>query len=359
MNRFWSAAQAGLLFLDPETAHEVSLRALEAGINPRQARPDDPRLAQTLFGLAFPNPVGVAAGYDKDARVYNALFAMGYGFAEAGTVTPQPQAGNPRPRVFRLIRERAIINRLGFNNAGQAAALARLASRPPKGVLGINIGANRESADPIADYVAGIRAFGTLASYLTINISSPNTPGLRGLQAPARLDALLAAVMEARAALPQPIPLLVKLAPDLEDREIEPVIARLLAHKVDGAILTNTTLSREDVPPSSHRDEDGGLSGRPLFFRSTRLLAKCYLASQGKLPLIGVGGIDSPETALAKIRAGASLIQLYTGLVYEGPRLLPDIKAGLLTEVARAQEPLSSLTGSEAARWAEGQGVAK
>src|SRR6516162_2031943 len=230
MNRFWSAAQASLLFLDPETAHEASLRALEAGIHPRQTAPDDPRLAQTLFGLTFPNPIGVAAGYDKDARVYNPLFAMGFGFAEAGTVTPKPQSGNPRPRVFRLTRERAIVNRLGFNNAGHTAALVRLASRPPKGILGINIGANRESADPIADYVAGVRAFGTLASYLAINISSPNTPGLRGLQAPARLDALLAAVMEARAALPQPIPLLVKLAPDLEDREIEPVIARLLAH---------------------------------------------------------------------------------------------------------------------------------
>jgi dihydroorotate dehydrogenase len=353
MNRLWSVAQASLLFLDPETAHEASLRALEAGIHPRQDKPDDPRLAQTLFGLTFPNPVGVAAGYDKDARVYNPLLAMGFGFAEAGTITPKPQAGNPRPRVFRLTRERAVINRLGFNNAGHTAALVRLASRPPKGILGINIGANRESADPVADYVAGIYAFGQLASYLSINISSPNTPGLRGLQAPDRLDALLAAVMEARASLPQPVPLLVKLAPDLAEEEIEPAIACLLAHKVDGAILTNTTLAREGVPPASHRGEGGGLSGRPLFGRSTRFLARCYLASQGKLPLIGVGGIDSPAAAIAKIRAGASLIQLYTGLVYEGPRLLPDIMAALLEEHAKAAVPLSSWVGSEAERWAE------
>ncbi len=247
MNRFWSAAQAGLLFLDPETAHDSSLRALEAGIHPRQAKPDDPRLAQTVFGLAFPNPVGVAAGFDKDARVYNALFAIGFGFAEAGTVTPKPQRGNQRPRVFRLMRERGVINRLGFNSAGHSAALVRLASRPPRGVLGVNIGVNRDSSNPIADYVAGVKAFGALASYLTVNISSPNTPGLRDLQAPDRLNALLEAVMAARAGLPRAAPILVKLAPDLHDEDIAAVMQCLLAHKVDGAILTNTTLSREGV----------------------------------------------------------------------------------------------------------------
>ncbi|MGO9171143.1 MAG: quinone-dependent dihydroorotate dehydrogenase [Rhodomicrobium sp.] len=353
MSGFWSVAQAGLFFLDPETAHEASLRALEAGIHPGPGKPDDPRLAATLFGLNFPNPIGVAAGYDKDARVYNALFAMGFGFAEAGTITPRPQAGNPRPRVFRLIGERAVVNRLGFNNGGHAAAQLRLASRPPKGILGINIGANRESADQIADYAAGVHAFGALASYLAINISSPNTPGLRDLQAPERLDALLKAVMEARASLPRAVPVLVKLAPDLDGDEVAPLMACLLAHKVDGAILTNTTLSRDGVPPSSHRGEGGGLSGRPLFARSTRMLAQCYLATGGKLPLIGVGGIDSPATAIAKIRAGASLLQLYTGLLYEGPGLLPAIKAALLAELARASAPLTSLVGTEARRWAE------
>jgi dihydroorotate dehydrogenase len=353
MNRLWSAAQAGLFLLDPETAHEASLRALAAGIHPRSCKPDDQRLGQTLLGLNFPNPIGVAAGYDKDARVYNALFAMGFGFTEAGTVTPRPQPGNPRPRSFRLIRERAIVNRMGFNNAGHAAAQLRLASRPPKGILGINIGANRTSADPIADYVAGVQALGPLASYLAINISSPNTPGLRDLQAPERLDALLAAVMQARASLPRAVPVLVKLAPDLHDEDIGPAMACLLAHKVDGAILTNTTLSREGVPPSAHRGETGGLSGRPLFARSTRFLAKCYMATEGKLPLIGVGGIDSAETALAKIRAGASLIQLYTGLVYGGPALLSDIKAALLAEIAGSSAPLASLVGTEAERWAK------
>ena len=235
MNRLWPAAKAGLFLLDPETAHEASLRALEAGLYPRPCKPDDARLSQTLFGLNFPNPIGVAAGYDKDARVYNALFAMGFGFAEAGTVTPRPQPGNPRPRVFRLVAGRAIVNRLGFNNAGHAAAQLRVA-RPPKGILGINIGANRDSADPIADYVAGVQALGPFASYLAVNISSPNTPGLRDLQVPERLDALLAAVMAARASLPRPVPVLVKLA-DLRDEEIAPAMACLLAHRVDGAIL--------------------------------------------------------------------------------------------------------------------------
>jgi dihydroorotate dehydrogenase len=353
MKRFWPAVQAGLLFLEPETAHEVSLRALEAGIYPRLSKPADPRLEQRLFGLTFPNPIGVAAGYDKDASVYNALLAMGFGFAETGTLTTLPQTGNPRPRVFRLMRERGIINRLGFNSGGHAAALVRLAARPPKGILGVNIGANRESTDPIADYAAGVRIFGALASYLTVNISSPNTPGLRSLQAPGRLDVLLGAVMEARGSLPRHVPILVKLAPDFEDAEIEPMIASLVAHRVDGAILTNTTVSREGVPAASHRGEGGGLSGRPLFARSTRLLARCYLASVGTLPLIGVGGIDSPAAALAKIRAGASLIQLYTGLVFEGAGLVPDIAEELSTCCTRASAPLSSLVGTEAARWAE------
>ncbi len=354
MNRLWSIAQAGLLFLDPETAHEASLLPLEAGIYPRQTQPDDPRLASSLFGLTFPNPIGVAAGYDKDARVYNPLLAMGFGFVEAGTITPRPQPGNPRPRVFRLVRERGIINRLGFNSMGQTAALARLAGRPPKGVLGINIGTNRDSADPVADYVAGVLRFGPLASYLTINISSPNTPGLRDLQAPDRLNILLEAAMAARNGLARPVPILVKLAPDLHDDDIAPIMACLLAHKVDGAILTNTTLARDGISPNSHRGEGGGLSGRPLFRRATRVLARCYLATEGKLPLIGVGGIDSGATAIAKIRAGASLIQIYTGLVYEGPGLLPALKKALLQEMMAIEAPFASLVGMEAERWAAG-----
>jgi dihydroorotate dehydrogenase len=250
------------------------------------------------------------------------------------------------------MRERGIINRLGFNSGGHSAALVKLASRPPRGILGVNIGANRDRRDPIADYVAGVHAFGSLASYLAVNISSPNTPGLRDLQAPDRLDALLEAVMAARASLSRAVPILVKLAPDLHDEEIAPVMQCLLSHKVDGAILTNTTLSREGIPTDSHRNETGGLSGRPLFKRSTRFLARCYLATEGKLPLIGVGGIDSGAAALSKIRAGASLIQLYTGLVYEGPTLLPDIKDALVTEIEATGKQLASLVGMAADKWA-------
>jgi dihydroorotate dehydrogenase len=352
MNRFWSAAQASLLFLEPEKAHEATLRVLETGIYPRENSADDPRLSQTLFDLTFPNPVGLAAGFDKDARVYNPLFAMGFGFAEAGTITPKPQTGNPRPRVFRLVREGGIINRLGFNSGGHAAALARLASRPAKGVLGINIGANRDSPDPIADYTAGVRAFGHLASYLTVNISSPNTPGLRDLQAPDRLNALLEAVMAERGKLDRTVPVFVKLAPDLHDDDIAPVLQCLLAHKIDAAIFGNTTLSRDGVSMNVHRGEAGGLSGRPLFARSTRVLAKAYIASEGKLPLIGVGGIDSGEAALEKIRAGASLIQLYTGLVYEGPGLIGDIKAKIAAKLERSDVGLQALVGTGAERWA-------
>ncbi|MGA7325642.1 MAG: quinone-dependent dihydroorotate dehydrogenase [Rhodomicrobium sp.] len=353
MNRLWSAAQAGLRVFDPEIAHEISLRALEAGIHPRQITPEDPRLAQTLFGLDFPNPVGMAAGYDKDARVHNPLFAMGFGFAEAGTITPRPQSGNPKPRVFRLDEDRAIINRLGFNSAGHAAALTRLKAQAPRGVLGINIGANRESTDQIADYVAGVRVFGEVASYLAINISSPNTPGLRDLQAPDRLNALLEAVMSAKATLSRAVPVLVKLSPDLHDQDISPVMDCLLAHKVDGAIIANTTVSREGVSPSPNKRQAGGLSGRPLFARSTRLLAKCYLATDGKLALIGVGGVDSPATAVAKVRAGASLLQLYTGLVYEGPGFLSEIKEALIAEMSNSQASLPELVGMDAQRWAQ------
>ena len=354
MMRLWSLVQAGLILIDPEKAHEISLRALAAGLHPRSARDDDGQLTQRLFGLTFPNPIGIAAGYDKDARVYNALDAMGFGFVEMGTVTPRPQSGNPRPRVFRLTREQGIINRLGFNNEGQAAAAARLARRPPNGILGINIGANRESRDPIADYVAGVHAFGRLASYLAVNVSSPNTPGLRDLQAPDRLDVLLNAVMTARNALPSPVPILVKLSPDLDEGDIAPIMDCLIAHAVDGAILTNTTMSREGLSPSSRRGEGGGLSGRPLFRRSTRILAKCYVAVDGRLPLIGVGGIDSGATAIAKFRAGASLIQLYTGLVYNGPKLLLNIKDAITAELERTSMPLPALVGTSAAEWAAG-----
>ncbi len=351
-----NVAQSGLLFLDPERAHELTLRALERGIYPR-ATDDDPRLHQTLFGLDFPNPLGMAAGFDKDARVPGALLAMGFGFAEIGTVTPRPQPGNPRPRVFRLIRERGAINRLGFNSGGHLTVRARLAKRLA-GILGVNIGANKDSAEPIADYLVGLRAFNDVADYFTVNISSPNTPGLRDLQAPDRLDALLSRLMAERetliAAGGARRPILVKLAPDIHDNDLPPAIACLMAHQVDGIILTNTTIARDGVRQSAYRAEAGGLSGRPLFARATRMLAKVCLLTEGKLPLIGVGGIDSGETALAKIHAGASLIQLYTGLIYEGVGLIAEIKRALVEAMARAgASSLDTLRGTDAERWAE------
>jgi dihydroorotate dehydrogenase len=345
-------AQSGLLFLEPERAHEISLRALERGLYAAGGQ-DDTRLRQQFFGLDFPSPLGMAAGFDKDARVPGALLRLGFGFTEIGTVTPLPQPGNPRPRVFRLIRERGVINRLGFNSGGHEAALARLGSRPA-GVVGVNIGANKESADPIEDYVLGVRRFAGVADYFTVNISSPNTPGLRDLQAPERLDALLARVMTERDAQPQRRPVLVKLAPDIHDDDLPGVVETLMRHRVDGAILANTTISRDTVPDSSYRGETGGLSGRPVFRRATRVLARVYRLTDGRLPLIGVGGIDSGEAALAKIRAGASLIQLYTGLIYEGPGLIGEIKRTLLRHLETSgAATLADIRGDHAPMWAD------
>ncbi len=347
-----------LLFaLDPEQAHEVTLRSMEAGVYPRATSPDDPRLSVKLWGLQIPNPIGIAAGFDKDARVPNAILRMGFGFAEIGTVTPRPQPGNPRPRVFRLIGHRAIINRLGFNNCGHEAALRRLQQRPRLGVVGVNIGANKETADRTADYVLGIESFYGVASYFTVNISSPNTPGLRDLQAPAALDELLGRVMAAReqrvdAGAPR-VPIVVKLAPDITEADLPAITERLLAHGVDGIAVSNTTLTRPGLTTTTLAQQAGGLSGRPLFARSTAMLARVYRLTEGRVPLIGIGGIDSPETALAKIEAGASLIQLYTGLVYEGPGLVEKIKEQLASAVDCATaSSITDLVGCKAEEWA-------
>jgi len=345
-------AQAGLLTLDPERAHELTLRALERGLYPKPELPRDPRLAQDLFGCRFANPLGMAAGFDKDARVLRPLFELGLGFVEVGTVTPQPQAGNPRPRVFRLINQRGVINRLGFNSQGHGAVHARLARQRFAGVVGVNIGANKDSEDFIADYETGMRAFADCADYFTVNVSSPNTPGLRDLQTPDRLNALLARLSAVRAELagttPAP-PLLVKLAPDIPDEELPGVVKTAMAHDIAGLILTNTTLSRPDLHAVPHADEAGGLSGRPLFSLSTRVLARVYTLSEGRLPLIGVGGVDSAEAALAKIEAGASLVQLYTGLIYEGVGLVSEILIGLSAALDRAgAASLAELRGSRA-----------
>ena len=320
--------------LPPEAAHEVTIRALEAGsgrfVVDRAARePDPPVLGQRRWGLDFPNPIGLAAGYDKDARVAAAMHAFGFGFVEIGTVTPLPQAGNPKPRVFRLEQDQAIINRMGFNSSGLDAVMSRLSQRRREGIIGINLGKNRDSLDAAADYTEGIRRAGKLADYITVNISSPNTPGLRDLQRRNSLEALLTRLLQAREKAGCRVPLLVKIAPDLTPAQCEDIASVSLAAQIDGIIVSNTTVDRPAGLVSRRAPEMGGLSGRPLFERSTALLAEMYRLTRGRLPLIGVGGIASAFDAYEKIHAGACLIQLYSALVFSGPRLVAEIKRGL------------------------------
>jgi dihydroorotate dehydrogenase len=353
VNALYGLGQALLHALDPERAHELAIKSLELGLYPRAAAPNHPRLAQQLWGLSFGNPLGMAAGFDKNARVFRPLLATGFGFVEVGTLTPRPQRGNPSPRIFRSAADRAIINRLGFNNDGQDAALTRLAGAHD-GVVGVNIGAGKDSDDRAADYVEGMTRMGAVADYLTINISSPNTPGLRDLQAPGALDALLARVQAARQAETKRPPLLVKLAPDIADGDLPEIVGIIQDYGVDGIVVSNTTLARDGVADASFAAEAGGLSGRPLFQRSTRMLARIFRLTGGRLPLIGVGGIDSGAAALAKIQAGASLLQLYTGLVFEGPKLIGDVKQTLLGAIQEeGTENLTPLIGSASEQWAD------
>ncbi len=330
---FKHAARKGLFLFDPETAHGMSIAALKSGLVPACAAPSDPRLHQTVAGLDFANPVGMAAGYDKNAEVPEALLKIGFGFTEIGTVTPKPQSGNPRPRIFRLVEDEGVINRLGFNNEGHDAAFARLSSVRGNGIIGVNIGANKDSADRIDDYVKGIRRFYSLAGYFTANISSPNTPGLRDLQARESLSALLSAVLAARdeeaAKSGRKIPVFLKVAPDLTEEGIDDIAAEALSHALDGLIVSNTTLSRDGLKDQRQAKEQGGLSGKPLFEKSTVVLAKMRKRVGPDLPIIGVGGVSSAETALEKIKAGADLVQLYSCMVYEGPGLAGDIVRGL------------------------------
>jgi dihydroorotate dehydrogenase len=328
-------ALAPLLFnLDPERAHGLAIAALKFA-PVRRPRPADPLLAIRLWDLDFPNPVGMAAGFDKNAEVADALLGRGFGFVEIGTVTPRPQAGNPKPRLYRLSEDEAVINRLGFNGNGLAFARSQLAARDRgHGIIGANVGRNRDSSDEIADYVTGIRELGPFADYCVVNVSSPNTPGLRDLQARDRLADLLGAAVAARNAIPgRRIPLLVKVAPDLDETEIRDIAEVALAAPVDGIIATNTTVERPATLHSRHKAEAGGLSGRPVFARATRVLHELRAASGGKLPLIGVGGIFSGADALAKIKAGASLVQLYSGMVYEGPGIARAIARDLATQL--------------------------
>jgi dihydroorotate dehydrogenase len=291
----------------------------------------------------------VAAGFDKNAEVPDAMLALGFGFTEIGTVTPKPQAGNPRPRLFRLPEDNAVINRMGFNNEGHAAALRRLYARRGRGgIVGVNIGANKDSADRIGDYVQGIAAFAHVASYFTVNISSPNTPGLRGLQSRAELEQLLGRINDERARQERQPPMLLKIAPDLREDELEDIAAACSGGAVDGIIVSNTTLSRDGLH-SGHAKEQGGLSGLPLLALSTRQLARMFVLTEGKIPLVGAGGVHDGASALMKIRAGASLVQLYSALVYQGPGLVTDILNHLAAEAAHHGGSLASLRGRDAA----------
>jgi dihydroorotate dehydrogenase len=318
----------GLHLLDPEDAHGVTIAALKAGLGPRGRR-DDPILATDLAGLKLPNCVGLAPGFDKNAEVFGPMLAAGFGFVEAGTVTPQPQVGNPRPRLFRLTQDQAVINRMGFNNQGLEPFAARLARRGP-GVIGANIGANKDAADRIGDYVTGLTRLWGLASYFTINISSPNTPGLRALQTKAALEELLGRLAEARDALPPAslVPMFLKVAPDLDDGEVEAIADTVAANGLAGIIVSNTTITRPALA-SAHAGETGGLSGAPLMGLSTQMLVRFHAACAGRSVLVGAGGIASGADAYAKIRAGASAVQLYSAMVYGGPGLVTRIKADL------------------------------
>ncbi|HKS88726.1 MAG TPA: quinone-dependent dihydroorotate dehydrogenase, partial [Stellaceae bacterium] len=317
MPDLFALARPLLRALPPETAHRLTLAGLALRLGGRARKPDPPILAQRLWGRDFPNPVGIAAGFDKDARASDALLRLGFGFVEIGTVTPRPQPGNPRPRVFRLVEDGALINRLGFNSGGLDHVVARLGRRRRDGgIVGVNLGKNRDSTDAAADYAEGVARAAPLADYLVINISSPNTPGLRDLQARDELAELLRRVLRAREESGARPPLLVKIAPDLSAEERTDIAEVTLASGIDGIIVSNTTIARPVGLKSAAAGEAGGLSGKPLFASSTALLADMYRLSEGRLPLIGVGGIASAADAYAKIRAGASLVQLYTALVY-------------------------------------------
>jgi dihydroorotate dehydrogenase len=349
---FDGLARPFLRLLDPETAHSLAIRGLRIApaLNPP---PDDSRLRVRVFGFDFQNPVGIAPGFDKHAEVPDALFGLGFGFVEIGTVTPLPQPGNPRPRIFRLEADGGVINRLGFNSDGEAVALSRLTARAGRGgIVGVNIGANKESPDRTADYIRLTEAMAPVASYITVNVSSPNTPGLRSMQQGSVLDDLLARVVATRDRMIEragPTPLLLKIAPDLSLADLDDVVSVARARGIDGMIVGNTTLGRPPSLRDPNAKEAGGLSGKPLFPLSTRMLAETYMRAEGAFPLIGAGGVDSGAAALAKLKAGASLVQLYSALIFRGLGLIGEIKTELLAALARGEaKALSDFVGVKA-----------
>ena len=338
--------------MEAERAHRLAILGMRLGLAAEHSKADPPALGTTVAGLTFKNPVGLAAGFDKDAVALRALMRMGFGFVEAGTVTPRPQAGNPRPRLFRLAEDEAIINRMGFNNGGIVAFEKQLARHRRIVPVGANIGVNKEGADPEADYPALLRQVAPICDYVTVNVSSPNTPGLRDLQGEARLAAILAAM---KAAVPTAPPIFVKAAPDLSVAGLEAVVETAANAGIAGLILTNTTIARPDSLRSAHATETGGLSGQPLFGPSTAMLARAYLAARGRLVLIGVGGVGSGAQALAKIEAGADLVQVYTSFIYGGPARIARIKAELAAALrSRGVAHVSDLVGAGAERLAKG-----
>lgn len=344
-----------LLKMDAETAHGATITALRLGLAPHQDYPDPRELRTSLCGIELSNPVGMAAGFDKNGEVPRQLALMGFGMVEIGTVTPLPQAGNPKPRLFRVAGAEGVVNRMGFNNDGHAAVFARLRGQRLKAALGVNIGANKTSPDFVADYIAGVTLFAELADYLTVNISSPNTPGLRDLQTEEALKRLLGEVLAARTKARTRVPVLLKLAPDLDEPALDAIARTVLATDLDGLIVSNTTLSRDTVAGLANADEAGGLSGKPLFELSTRRLAQLR-QRVGTLPIIGVGGIHSPETALAKFEAGANAIQLYSALVFGGLDLLDRLKRGLAAAVRNAGATnIADLSGRRLDDWAAGR----
>ncbi len=354
MSLFKAIGQKALFSFDAEIAHGLSIKALKIGAVPPVANFSDQRLKQSIAGLDFPNPIGLAAGYDKNAEVPDAILRLGFGFTEVGTLTPRPQSGNPKPRVFRLVSENGVINRLGFNNEGHDAALRRLEARKKNsGILGVNIGANKDSEDFVADYELGITSFAHLADYFTVNISSPNTPGLRNLQAGEALNRLIERVFEARAKASKQPPVFLKLAPDLSNNEIIEISAVIAKSELSGVMVSNTTLSRQGVEGATNASEMGGLSGTPLFERSTIMLARFREAIPQSIPLIGIGGVSNAETAWSKIEAGASLVQLYSCMIYEGPEIASNICKGLIEKLRDENiDSLDEIRGRKTLEWA-------
>ncbi len=319
--------------IEPEKAHQLAISSIKLGMKQPPIE-DSETFSQTIFNREFKNPVGLAAGFDKNCEVPNQILSSGFGFTEVGTVTPKPQEGNPKPRVFRLEEDNAVINRLGFNNDGMDVIYRRLNNLQKKGIIGINIGANKDSKDKINDYVIGINKFAKIADYLTINISSPNTAGLRDLQRGENFNLLLKTISEIKKnGLNTPI--LIKLAPELSNDDLKKIVSGSLAHNIDGLIISNTTISRDSLKSLKHSSEEGGLSGKPLMKKSTMMIKKAYKLSDGVLPIIGVGGIFSGQDIIEKMINGASLIQLYTAMIYEGPALINNLKRELQSEIKR------------------------